>query len=690
MTKKEMLINVIDPAECRIAIIVDGRLEELYIERASSASHVANIYKGRVTNVEPSIQAAFVDFGIGKNGFLHISDLNSSYFPGKESDWQGETVGNKRPRSQRPPIQHCLRRGSEVVVQVIKEGIGTKGPTLSTYLSIPGRYLVVMPGLNRLGVSRKIEDEAVRRKLRQTLSELNPPENLGFIIRTAGMAQPKRALQRDLAYLVRLWNVIEKRIKTQKGPCAIYQESDLIIRTIRDVFSTDIVRIVVDNEAATEKAREFLRIASPRAVDRVVTHSDPIPLFHAYGIESEIEKMYRRQVPMPSGGSLVIDQTEAMVTIDVNSGTFRRHNDADRTILQTNLEAAHEIPRQLRLRDLGGLIVCDFIDMRDGAHCRRVEREFREGFKNDKARTKVLRMNNFALIAMTRQRMRPDLKGAVHQACPMCGGSGQIKTAESMALEVLRLLHLAATHQETAEVQTAVHPDVAHALLNQSRNSLIELEQHSGCRIVISARNDFKREQVEFKCQDPRGSRVGFSPEQAIRNYRPLPSESPEQGTSEAVEDAQAERAEHQENGGEQPEVKPSKSKRRRRRRKKAASTTQQHADEQQPPTEQPEQHEQTEPTEPSSEDADQPDVVKHKRRRPRRRRKRTTTPDETAAPAEEIAPTPTPSETTDAEQPTPSDEKEKPKKRRRSRRRRSSKKTPDTQPDDAVSGESE
>ena len=429
MPKKEMLINVIDPAECRIAIMADGRLEELYVERASSASHVANIYKGRVTNVEPSIQAAFIDFGIGKNGFLHISDLNSSYFPVAGGRKSAETVGHKRPRSQRPPIQRCLRRGSEVVVQVIKEGIGTKGPTLSTYLSIPGRYLVVMPGLNRLGVSRKIEDDQLRRKLRKTLSELNPPEDLGFIIRTAGMDQTKRALQRDLAYLVRLWNVIEKRIKTRKAPCPIYQESDLIIRTIRDVFSTDISRIVVDNETAAERAREFLRIASPRSLDRVMTHTDPIPLFHAYGIESEIEKIYRRQVPMPSGGSLIIDQTEAMVTIDVNSGTFRRHNDAEQTILQTNLEAAREIPRQLRLRDLGGLIVCDFIDMRDGAHARRVEKEFREGFRGDKARTKVLRMNNFALIAMTRQRMRPDLKGSMHQSCPTCNGTGQVKTA---------------------------------------------------------------------------------------------------------------------------------------------------------------------------------------------------------------------------------------------------------------------
>ena len=340
----------------------------------------------------------------------------------------------------KPPIQEIFRRGDEVLVQVIKESIGTKGPTLSTYISIPGRYLVLMPGLNRVGVSRKIVDEGQRRKLREIMHELNPPKGLGFIVRTAGLERTKRELARDLAYLLRLWKVILRRIKKAKAPAPIYQESDMIIRTIRDIFNSEIDTIWIDEPSAFERAQDFLKVVMPRFVNRLKLYDEKVPLFHKYGIEDEIAKIQRRHVPLPEGGSIVIDQTEALVAIDVNSGNFRVEDDAERTAYEMNLRAAKEIARQLRLRDLGGVIVNDFIDMREERHRRGVERAVREAIKRDRARTKVLRMSAFGLIEMTRQRIRPSLKRSVYEDCHHCSGAGVVKTAESMAIDVMRLL----------------------------------------------------------------------------------------------------------------------------------------------------------------------------------------------------------------------------------------------------------
>src|SRR5215469_6291932 len=479
--KQEMLINVSQPEECRIAIVEDGVLEELYIERTSQDNYVGNIYKGRVVNLEPSIQAAFVDFGVGRNGFLHISDVEPQYFrqggfdPSRaiegggpqphdidlgddENDEPNGGAGTQTARRRgrrlrpgarprvKPPIQDILRRGDEVLVQVIKEGIGTKGPTLSTYISIPGRYLVLMPALGRVGVSRKIEDDEVRRKLREVMLELNPPKGLGFIIRTAGIDRTKKELSRDLAYLLRLWKVIVRRIKKHPGPVGIYEESDMIIRTIRDVFTGDVDAIYIDEPTAYERAKEFLQIVMPRYVNRLKLYEGKEPLFHKYGLDDEIGRIHKREVPLQKGGGIVIDQTEALVAIDVNSGNFRADNNAEETAYQLNLVAAKEIARQLRLRDLGGVIVNDFIDMRKERHRRNVERALREAMKRDRARTKILRTSPFGLIEMTRQRIRPSLKRSVYKDCPACSGTGVVKTAESMAIEVVRLL-MSATQQ---------------------------------------------------------------------------------------------------------------------------------------------------------------------------------------------------------------------------------------------------
>ncbi len=510
---KEMLINFVRGEECRIALVSDGKLVELYTERASSESQVGNIYKGRITNVEPSIQAAFVDFGKEKNGFLHISDLSPQYFSkgGKKTEKKKEeVVGKKIPRHQRPPIQHCLRRGQELIVQVIKDGMGSKGPTLTTYISIPGRFLVMMPGMQRLGVSRKIEDEDVRQRLKELMSNLALPKKTGFIVRTAGIDRTKRELQRDLNYLKRLWQVVQKRIKTLSAPVELYQESSLITRTIRDVFTSDIAKIIIDNPESANRARDFLSIVMPRYQDRVVYYDEKVPLFHKYNIESELAKINRRRVDLPNGGHMVIDQTEALVAIDINSGKFRDQTKAENTAVMTNLQAVDEIARQLRLRDLGGVVVIDLIDMRLDKNRRQVERTLRDALKNDRAKSKVLRMSEFCLIELTRQRMRPSLAHSIFSDCPHCGGLGKIKTPESLSLDVMRMAQLALNNPEVQRVQITISPEVLEYLQNRHRRALVQLEQSAGKRIELLIGTHMNQEHIEFACLDARDRQLNL------------------------------------------------------------------------------------------------------------------------------------------------------------------------------------
>ena len=505
---KEMLINSVTGQECRIAIVDDGVLEELYVERASSASHVGNVYKGRITNVEPSIQAAFVDFGLPKNGFLHISDLHAQYFPKKRD--KPEPVGRKHPHRHRPPIQECLKPGQEVVVQMTKEGIGTKGPTMTTYLSIPGRLLVMMPGMARLGVSRKVEDEEARAKAKQTLQQLDLPPDMGFIVRTAGVDYPKRDLQRDLNYLLRLWKSTEKLIQSAKAPAALYRESDLVIRTIRDVYNSEIRRVVCDDDAVARRVKNFLDVAMPRTKNVVEVYTGTGGLFHESGLEEEIEKIHSRRVELPSGGSLVIDQTEALVAIDVNSGRFRDPSDAETTALKTNLEAAPEIARQLRLRDLGGVIVMDFIDMREEKNRRTVEKAFREAIKPDRAKTRMLHINSFGILELTRQRIGPSLKHSYYRTCTHCDGSGLVKSEESQALAVLRILQRACANEDVATIEITVAPPVAHYLANIERSHITQLEAKSRRTIVIAADGGLSGSDVVVTCTNSRGSRIAW------------------------------------------------------------------------------------------------------------------------------------------------------------------------------------
>ncbi len=524
---REMLINVAEAEECRITILQDGRIDELYVERTDSSSNVGNIYKGRVSKVEPSIQAAFVDFGLPFQGFLHISDLHPQYFP--DSKGEPEMVGKKTPRRQRPPIQSCLERGQEVIVQVIKEGIGTKGPTLSSYISIPGRFLVMMPGMEQLGVSRKIEDDTKRRKMRDLLGQLSLPSGMGFIMRTAGMDRTKRDLQRDLNFLSRLWKRVALRIKKEPAPSELYRESDLVIRTIRDVYDTNLKRIVVDSAEVANRVREFLAIASPRAQDVVEVFDSPEPIFHHHGIETEINQLHKKKVDLPCGGSLIIEQTEALVAIDVNSGTFRLPENAEETAYRVNLEAVDEIARQLRLRDLGGLIVCDLIDMTQDRHRRTVERRFADALKQHKERAKILRISRFGLLEMTRQRQRASLTKTVFRECSRCAGSGRVKAAESVALDVMRQIRLSSQRDGVVRIDVRVSNQVANVLLNRKRRQLADLERACGQTIQINGTETYAVADVDLSCTDRRGSEVR-TVDTVQRRKRPNPRNTQRRG----------------------------------------------------------------------------------------------------------------------------------------------------------------
>ena len=421
----------------------------------------------------------------------------------------GGRPGMGRPK---PHIEDIFKRGQEVLVQVIKEGIGTKGPTLSTYISIAGRYLVLMPGLNRIGVSRKIEDDTVRRRLREIMNELRPPRGIGFIIRTAGQDRNREELQSDLAYLSRLWQVVAQRIQKQKSPTEIYKESDMVTRTIRDIFTEDIDTIWVDERGAYEAAKEFMEAVMPRFADRIKFYDGSVPMFHKYGIETEIARIQERKVSLPYGGSIVIDQTEAMVAIDVNSGNFRAdNNNAEETAYQMNLHAAKEIARQLRLRDLGGVIANDFIDMRDERHRRGVEKALHDAVRRDRARTKILRISQFGIIEMTRQRIRPSLKRSAFQECTHCKGTGNVKTGESVSIEVMRMLQLAVNREHIVRIDIRVHDEVAKYLLNQKRKEIVALEEHGKKQVSInSAGAAVSPEFLEFMCYDSNGNEIKF------------------------------------------------------------------------------------------------------------------------------------------------------------------------------------
>ncbi len=523
----QMLINYVPGEECRVAIMEDGKLEELHVERFASASRVGNIYVGKVMNVEPAIQAAFVDFGVGENGFLHVTDLHPRYFPG-EDDSATERVGLKTPRRERPPIQTALRKGDEIIVQVLKEGVGTKGPTLTSYLSIPGRFLVMMPNMDKVGVSRKVEDEEERRAMREILDQLDLPEGFGFILRTAGMSRTKAELKRDLAYLMRLWKDMEKRRDRAGGgggPKArlLYSESDLLVRALRDILTNDTHEIIIDNEMALKRGAKFLKIVAPRTSTKLLHYNQKAPMFYAFSVEKQISLIHAREVPLPSGGRLVIDQTEALVAIDVNSGRSRDSRDSETNAYQTNIEAVDEICRQLRLRDMGGIVINDLIDMRSISHRKDIENRFKERMKRDRAKSTVLQISEFGILQMTRQRMRASHESVHFTDCPTCRGRGMLQKPDSVAGDALRELSAILDLQRVAKVEMVVAPRVAGDLLSTKRQLLSRIERTYGKHVDVRVSESVPVDRIAFYAYDESGSDIDLSNVPMPRKPRELP-----------------------------------------------------------------------------------------------------------------------------------------------------------------------
>jgi len=469
---KRMLFNATQAEEMRVAIVDGQRLVDLDIETTGKEQRKGNIYKGLITRVEPSLEAAFIDYGSDRHGFLPFKEINKSYF---QSD-----VDPARAR-----IQDVLREGQELIVQVDKDERGSKGAALTTYVSLAGRYLVLMPNNPRGGgVSRRVEGEE-RNELRDLIAQLEIPAGMSIIGRTAGLGRTLEELQWDLNYLLQLWRAIENASRQQSGAFLIYQESSLVIRAIRDYFHQDIGEILIDTESIYEQARQFMAHVMPANVNRVKPYRDDVPLFSRFQIEHQIETAYARQVPLPSGGSIVIDHTEAMVAIDVNSARATRGADIEETALRTNLEAADEIARQLRLRDLGGLVVIDFIDMENSRNQREVENRLRDALRYDRARVQMGKISRFGLMELSRQRLQTSLGETSHMPCPRCHGTGHIRSVESSALHILRILQEEAMKENTAAVHAQVPVDVATFLLNEKRSEFHAIEQRLKVSIVL-------------------------------------------------------------------------------------------------------------------------------------------------------------------------------------------------------------
>ncbi len=476
---KRMLINATQPEELRVAIADGQFLIDLDIEVPAQEQKKSNIYKGRITRVEPSLDACFVEFGSERHGFLSMKEIAREYF--SEEARKNFDAGN------RVDIKDAVQAGQEVIVQVDKEERGTKGAALTTFISLAGRYLVLMPNNPRAGgVSRQISRED-RKELLDTLKQVEVPDGMGLIVRTAGVGREQEDLQWDLDYLLQLWTAIQEAAKTRKAPFLIYQESNLIIRALRDYLREDIGEILVDNDRIFEDAREFMQQVMPHNLRKLKSYKDATPLFSRYQIESQIESAFSREVRLPSGGAVVIDHTEALLSIDINSARATKGADIEETALQTNLEAADEIARQLRIRDLGGLIVIDFIDMMSKEAQREVETRLREAMRIDKARVQIGRISRFGLLEMSRQRLRPSLGESSYVTCPRCDGYGSIRSIESLALSIVRLAEEEAMKSHTSRVIIQAPIEVANFLLNEKRIMLADIERRNKLPITVVA-----------------------------------------------------------------------------------------------------------------------------------------------------------------------------------------------------------
>ncbi|WP_456432419.1 Rne/Rng family ribonuclease [Thermosulfuriphilus sp.] len=473
-SKKVILINADQPEEIRVALVEEGRLEAFDLETVVREHTRGNIYKGRIVNIEPSLQAVFVDIGSQRNAYLSFEEIHPEYY--------GYAKVRKDGRSRLPEF---LELGQEVLVQIVKEETPTKGANVTTYLAIPGRYTVLMPGNPSTGISRKIEDEAERKRLKDIIASFKLPEGIGVVVRTASAGVPKREIHKDLRYLLRLWREIKRQASSIEPPAILYKDQDVIIRFLRDHLTGEVSEILVDSKEAYRKIKDFLKVISPRQTKVVHLFRERRPIFSLYNLEEQIESIYQPKVELPSGGTLIIEPTEALVAIDVNSGKNVQGDNLEEVSFRTNLEAAAEIARQLRLRDLGGLIVIDFIDMRDPRHRQEVERRLRESLKKDRAKVDMTRISKFGVLELARQKLKAPIAWGSHRICPYCRGEGMIRTVETLVLSHLRRLRAQMAAEGPALFRLVVPPEVAFYLLNRKRRELLSLEEEYQGRIEV-------------------------------------------------------------------------------------------------------------------------------------------------------------------------------------------------------------
>ena len=467
----KILINAVDPEECRVATVKHNKLEDFRIESSLKEITHGNIYKGVISRIERGLQAVFVDYGAERHGFLQKYEIHSDYFlDTSEGDHS---------------IDKLVKRGQELMVQVIKDPFMKKGAMLTTYISLPGRYMVLRPGSDHIGVSRKIENEEERHRLKDIVSKLKLPEDFGVIVRTAAANTSKTALSKDLNYLFRLWKTIKNSVMKNKSPALLYKERHLVIRSIRDSFAPDVAEILIDDATVYHEVRDFIKLFAGRHSKIVKLYKGVKPIFTKFQLEDQIASIFESRVKLKSGGTLVIEQTEALVSVDVNSGKSTQEKSIEQTAYQTNLEAAEETARQLRLRDLGGLIVIDFIDMKDPKHRTDVERSLRKHVKEDKARTKVGKISRFGLLEMSRQRIRPSIEFGSHLPCKYCQGKGLVPSAETLGIGFLRKLSLETLKEKAHHVKGIVPEDVAEYLLNKKRREIVDLEVRHNLSVEI-------------------------------------------------------------------------------------------------------------------------------------------------------------------------------------------------------------
>ena len=500
---KEVIINA-ETLETRVAVTEDGKLEEFNIERTTEERLVGSIFKGKVRNLEDGLKAAFVDIGFEKNAFLHYWDIVPNQFDSGVEIVERENQGRRpqRPKITQKDIPRLYSPGSDIIVQVTKGPIGTKGPRVTTNLVLPGRFLVLLPNSDQSGISRKIENQEERKRLKKILRELHIPDGMGVIMRTAGEGQQLRYFVRDLALLLEEWNGVQEKIKKQPMATCVFQEPDLIERTVRDFLTEDVERIVVDNNKAYERMREMISKISKRSASKIKFYTEAQPVFDRFGVSKQLENAFSRQVNLKGGGAIVIDETEALVAIDVNTGRHKGGKDQDALILKVNLEAAEEITRQLRLRNMGGLIVLDFIDMKSGRDRQQVHNRMRDGLRRDKAKTHILPISQLGLMEMTRQRHSESVRSAVYDDCPYCKGRGKVKSTVTMSVEIQRklqeILKKRTRDENDFQLRIVVHPTVLERLRTEDEKHLIEMEKRYFGKLSFRADTGMHAEQFKI------------------------------------------------------------------------------------------------------------------------------------------------------------------------------------------------